>query len=84
MNKADLEQVDPAMEMENLQDAVTEMSEVASNLDYWSGLLVQVLHYVLSHLDRNIFKLSNVYDEYSPPLVQVRKLQMIFLNHCQW
>ena len=42
MNKAELDQVDPAMEMENLQDAVTEMSEVASNLDYWSGLLVQV------------------------------------------
>ena len=75
MNKAELDQVDPAMEMENLQDAVTEMSEVASNLDYWSGLLVQVLHYVLSHLDRNIFniKLRNVYDEYSPPLVQVRR-----------
>ena len=47
MNKAELDQVDPAMEMENLQDAVTEMSEVASNLDYWSGLLVQVVHNVL-------------------------------------
>ena len=42
MNKAELDKVDPAMEMENLEDAVTEMSEVASNLDYWSGLLVQV------------------------------------------
>jgi uncharacterized protein with PQ loop repeat len=43
MNQAELEQVDPALEMENLEHAVTEMSEAASNLDYWSGLLVQLL-----------------------------------------
>lgn len=47
MNKAELDKVDPAMEMGNLEDAVTEMSEAASNLDYWSGLLVQVVHNVL-------------------------------------
>ena len=42
MNKADQDQVDPAMEMENLEHAVTEMAETASNLNYWSGLIVQV------------------------------------------
>ena len=47
MNQAELEQVDPALEMENLEHAVTEMSEAASNLDYWSGLLVQVFYFDL-------------------------------------
>ena len=43
MNKAELDPVDPTMEMKNLEHAVTEMSEAASNLDYWSGLLVKVI-----------------------------------------
>ena len=43
MTKADQELVDPAMEMETLEHAVTEMAETASNLNYWSGLIVQVL-----------------------------------------
>ena len=47
MNKAELDKVEPALEMENLEHAVTEMSEAASNLDYWSGLLVQVFYFAL-------------------------------------
>jgi len=43
MTKADQELVDPAMEMETLEHAVTEMAETASNLNYWSGLIVQLL-----------------------------------------
>ena len=55
MNKAELDKVDPALEMENLEHAVTEMSEVASNLDYWSGLLVQVFYFVLPLTSIEIF-----------------------------
>ena len=39
MSEVDQDQVDPAMEMET---AGTEVTETASNLNYWSGLLVQV------------------------------------------
>jgi len=53
MSEVDQDQVDPAMEMET---AGTEVTETASNLNYWSGLLVQ---------------LTNIYDEYSPPVVQL-------------
>ena len=71
----DQEQVDPAMEMENLEHAVTEMAETATNLNYWSGLFVQVGGWSTTSVPHSdyLFKLTNIYDEYSPPVVQVRQ-----------
>ena len=55
MNKAELDKVEPALEMENLEHAVTEMSEVASNMDYWTGLFVQVFYRVLRSPPKKYF-----------------------------
>ena len=81
MSEVDQDQVDPAMEMET---AGTEVTETASNLNYWSGLLVQVRWLPILHsLDVFMFKLTNIYDEYSPPVVQVRSLNWT-LNSIIW